>query len=334
MASPRLCPLSSLSPQLLDVLKEATDQRLRNVLMAILTSRYASASPDLEDFRLAIRNKDVKDVLSDFRKLVPLTDYEAYRPWIAKLMKRPCKLSEVEDLLAPGLPRFIGTSSSTSGSTPKFFARYPGSTGLSRPVPGQEGSADLKGTTAFLYTLCYRDRFDITADTGDIVRSLPVCLISSGFMRTNEGWPVETDSTRMASIGEHPLDQIVDGRSLNYYLYTAPGYAAPWATGLISHHRSFLLIHALFTLANPNVDRIFMSFITFFVDMMSFIEEEWDTLLAGIRHGVIPKFDNIDHVRDYLQVCGKVNAQLTADTDYCYRFICVLIHSGLTNLKA
>ena len=333
MASPSLYPLSSLSPQRLDVLKEATDQRLRNVLMTIITSRYAVASPDLEAFRLAIRDKDVKDVLSDFRKLVPLTDYEAYRPWIAKFMKRPCKLSEVENLLALGLPSFIGTSSTTSGSTPKFFARYLGSTGVSRPVPGQEGSTNLKGTTAFLYTLCYRDRFDITADTGDVVKTIPVCLASSGFMRTNEGWPIETDSSRLASICKHPLDQIVNGRSLNCYFYIVPGYAAPWATSLISHHRSFLLTHALFTLANPNVDRIFSTFITFFVDMMCFIEEEWDTLLTSIRDGIIPEFDNIDHVRDYLQVCGKGNAQLTVDAD-CYRFICVRIHSGPTNLKA
>ena len=76
MASPRPYPPSSLSSQLLDVLKETADQGLRTVSMAILTSRYAFASFYLEDFQLATRDKDVKDVLFDLRNLVPLISYE------------------------------------------------------------------------------------------------------------------------------------------------------------------------------------------------------------------------------------------------------------------
>ena len=45
-----------------------------------------------------------------------------------------------------------------------------------------------------------------------------------------------------------------------------------------------------------------MSILPFFIDMLSFIEEEWDTLLTGIRDGVVPDFDSVDHVREYLQV--------------------------------
>ena len=76
MASPRPYPPSSLSSQLLDVLKETADQGLRTVSMVILTSRYAFASFYLEDFQLATRDKDVKDVLFDLRNLVPLISYE------------------------------------------------------------------------------------------------------------------------------------------------------------------------------------------------------------------------------------------------------------------
>ena len=81
-----------------------------------------------------------------------------------------------------------------------------------------------------------------------------------------------------------------------------PFHTSPWATGLIDHHRSFLLIHALFALADPNVERIVPSYLTFFVDMVYYIQEDWDMLLSSIREGIIPDIDHIDHVRDSLQV--------------------------------
>ena len=74
MAFPILSPLSSLSSPLLDVLKATADQGLRTVSMAILTSAFTSFY--LEDFQLATRDKDVKDVLFDFRNLISLTSYE------------------------------------------------------------------------------------------------------------------------------------------------------------------------------------------------------------------------------------------------------------------
>ena len=81
-----------------------------------------------------------------------------------------------------------------------------------------------------------------------------------------------------------------------------PYHCAPWATGLINHHRSFLLIHALFALANPTLERISTTFITIFMDMAYYMQEEWDMLLSSIRDGIIPDIDHIDQVRDYLQV--------------------------------
>ena len=38
------------------------------------------------------------------------------------------------------------------------------------------------------------------------------------------------------------------------------------------------------------------------MDMVYYMQEEWDMLLASIRDGIIPDIDHIDHVRDYLQV--------------------------------
>lgn len=126
------------------VLKEETDQRLQIALKSIITSHYASSTPELEEFQLAIRDKDVKDALSDFRHLVSLTNYEAYRPWLAKFLERLCQPSKIENLFALGLSSFLGTSSSTSGGKPKHFAWYLDSKDFARPVQGLEDSNDVK----------------------------------------------------------------------------------------------------------------------------------------------------------------------------------------------
>ena len=61
---------------------------------------------------------------------------------------------------------------------------------------------------------------------------------------------------------------------------------SPWVVGLIDHHRSFLLVRALFSLADPNVERIKMGYLTFFIDMVYYIQEEWDILLSSIHDGL------------------------------------------------
>ena len=216
MASPIVHPLTSLTPQLLAVLKEGTDKRLQNVIGVLITSRYASSSSYLADFRSTTRDKDVKEdstVLSDFRNLVPLTDYEAYRPWMAKFFERPCELSEVENLLAPGLPNFLAITSSTSGSEPKYFTRYIAFMGLIRPARDKMRGSSEMATTASILWWGYRDLVEVTTPSGDVVKTIPVTGVTSGFARSMQGWPIETDNTRMTSMGECPFDpnSIMDG---------------------------------------------------------------------------------------------------------------------------
>ena len=201
MIPPTVYPLTSLPPHLSFSLKEQTNRRLQNIIEANVTSRYATSTSNLVDFRSAIAGKDAKkdtSVPSDFRRLVPLTTYEEYRPWVDKLLERPCKLSKVENLFAPGLPSFIGVSSATSGSKSKHFARYVGSNILVRAV----GDTSIS-KTASVYTVCYKDVVEVTTDSGEIVQKLPVCIVSAGFMRNSEGWSVDTDHTRMTSMGDY-----------------------------------------------------------------------------------------------------------------------------------
>ena len=252
MSVPRLHPLISLPPQLSASQKEETDCRLQKIIGANITSRYACSSSHLADFRLAIADKDVKEdsTLSDFRRLVPLTDYEAYRPWMDKFLERPCKLSEVENLFAPGLPSYLGVSSSTSGSKPKHFARYLESNlGFAHAVEEAEREGSSAGTTAGIFSLCYRDIVDVTTESGEVVKRIPTCIGSAGFWRNLAGWPVETDNTRMASMSEYSFDQIMQWMivDIRCYMYSSRPCCS---VGDGSHKSSSIF------LANPCLVRI------------------------------------------------------------------------------
>ena len=215
MSSPIVHPLTSLPPRLLAVQKEATDQRLQNIIGTIIASRYASSSSYLADFRLSTRDKVKEDptVLSDFRNLVPLTDYEAYRPWVSKFFEHPCELSEVENLFAPGLPSYIALTSSTSGGKPKYFTRYLAFAGLVPPGQDKVHNGSLMPTTAGILWWGYRDIVEVTTASGDVVKTMPVTGVSSGMARSFQRWSTETDNTRMTSMGEclFYLNSTVDG---------------------------------------------------------------------------------------------------------------------------
>ncbi|KAI6009406.1 GH3 auxin-responsive promoter [Pisolithus orientalis] len=287
MSTNTVHPTTTLTPELEAVLKEDTDRRLRDLIAMNSKSRYARSSSSLSDFRLAIENTDVQtdeSVLADFRRLVPLTDYESYRPFFDKFNSRPCKLSEVEDMFAPGLPVYIPLSSATTNRKSKQFVKY------FRSQPYAHGPPPLRiKTTAFLFTFAYRDPVEVVTDSGEVTKRIPLCNQSSGVMRLQNNWSIETDDTRMGSI--------------------LPGHVAPWATGFIIHHRSFLLIHALFALANTSLEGFAVTFLPYFIDMVHRIKEEWDVLVSGIRNGIIPDFDQIDHVRPYLQVHLRTDPQ-------------------------
>ena len=196
-----LSPLTSLSPELKKLLKEATDCRLRQIINANIITRFAVSSSALVDFRLAVVDKDIENdatILDDFRRQVRLTDYESYHPFIVKFMERPCKLSEVENLLAPGIPDFLFRSSSTSGKEPKFFPKScqslydPLITNLRPSGPGK---------IMQVYSINYKELLEVVTDSGEVVHTITSTVSSCGRWRTSMNWTIETDDTRMTYIG-------------------------------------------------------------------------------------------------------------------------------------
>ncbi|KIK27379.1 hypothetical protein PISMIDRAFT_183344 [Pisolithus microcarpus 441] len=62
-----------------------------------------------------------------------------------------------------------------------------------------------------------------------------------------------------------------------------------------------MLTHTLFALAHSEVETICILFATSAVDMIRYMEEEWDTLITSIETGELPPWEGIQHVREYLQ---------------------------------
>ena len=191
-------PLSSLSPEHQILLRQGTDRRLKEIICANIGTRFASS---LVEFCLAVADKDVKNdttILDDFRRLVPLTEYESYRLLLMKFKERPCKLSEVENLLTPGLPDFLCWSSSTSGKEPKVFPKHGRS--LHHKV-----ITDISGKVADVYSISYKDLLQVVTDSGEAVHTVVFTASSAARWRTTMNWTLQTDDTRMGSIGTCPV---------------------------------------------------------------------------------------------------------------------------------
>ncbi|KAF9220218.1 hypothetical protein BS17DRAFT_350535 [Gyrodon lividus] len=278
-------PCRFLTSKLRTLLTERTDRLLLRIVQANFNTKYASQSPSLAKFRdvITLHGMEVDGtLLQDFRNHVPLMDYESYKPFVARFDEQPCKESEVENLFSPGLPVYLAVSSSTSGKAPKRFAKYRHIAKEVPPVRLALGPPPAKGPVARVSYYGYRDLKEVERDSGQVVKKIPVCIASGGTMRMISGWNVDDDESRMSTI--------------------IPGEVAPWAASIITHHRSFLLIHALFYLACRDLNRFFITFATLFIDLIRHVDEEWDMLVTCIRDGIIPDLEGISYVRVHLQV--------------------------------
>ncbi|KAG1749294.1 GH3 auxin-responsive promoter [Suillus lakei] len=268
-------PLQSLTPELLAQLKERSDKFLYETIGTNWKCKFCQTANELSIFRHAVESlheSDEQGFLRNFRELVPLTVYDTYQPFVARFFDTPCQESQVIDLFAPGFPAFIATSSATSGKAPKFFAKYKGTT--SRVITTQSQSV-------YTYNLGYREILNVVRGDQDIVRRITVTSASGGLLRIQMGWNPEQDEDRMSSM--------------------VPGETAPHAVAMVAHHPSFLLLHALFALANRGVDIFSVLFCTTLLDMFMYIERDWFSLVDAIDRGTIPDFEHIEPVRDHLE---------------------------------
>ncbi|KAI5986935.1 GH3 auxin-responsive promoter, partial [Pisolithus albus] len=276
-------PIHTLSPDLINILKNRVESTLVAVIKQNKHSRYFSESPVFADFHSALRNSgrdhddDTPDdiLLKTFRSTIPLTSYDSYEPFVNKFLEETCREDDVRDMFSPGLPYYIAVTSSTSSPKPKFFCKY------QHQLPGHNVLHNA-GQTFHSFSLHYRQLVQVQNRNGDTVAAIPAGLGSSGMFRMRNGLDVANDHLNMKSASDWAT--------------------SPFAAGFVHEYRTFLLTHTLFALANNKIDTILILFSTSAVDMIRYMEEEWDSLLASIETGELPPWDGIQHVREYLQL--------------------------------
>ncbi|KAF8837395.1 hypothetical protein BDN67DRAFT_991779 [Paxillus ammoniavirescens] len=283
-------PIPVLTPELFDRLKGRTEGTLANLIKTNKDTRYVCESPVFNEFRSALdalgeTDDEVQDdmLLESYRTSIPLTTYDSYEPFVNKFFERNCRESDVKDMFSPGLPYFMAVSSATSSKNAKFFAKYRHAPGTSYESVDKNANpvSDSGGKNCIVYSLNYRQLIDVQDDEGATVKKFPVTLMSAGSIRMQNGMDVEKDPWMIK--------------------LTAPRATSPVAVSFIRKYRSFLLMHVLFALADPKLETINTLFGTVFVDMIRYMEEEWDVLLDAIETGVLPDWDGIDHVLQYLE---------------------------------
>ncbi|KAG2138537.1 GH3 auxin-responsive promoter [Suillus clintonianus] len=283
MSPPDTDLLHSLSAELSERLKDLLDQTLLGMIRPNSASQFARHAPELEKFREAITRSEAEDnidFLQNFREFVPTTNYEPYRPYIAKFFATPCKESDVKNMFAPGLPYCLAVSSMTSGKSAKTFPTYrPAPHLLHHPLylslPHSEGST-LSPSSLGLWQV-----LTLECEDGQSSKVLPVCSVTVGFLRMQMNWEVEHDKDR--------LDLWV------------PGKTDPFAISLVKSYRAFFILNALFALSDRRVATVRFLFASVFVNFLQYVEEEWPLLVDCIEKGIIPDMENMDHVREPLE---------------------------------
>ncbi|KAI5985503.1 GH3 auxin-responsive promoter-domain-containing protein [Pisolithus albus] len=289
-------PITSLTPELVQRLREQAMDVLSYLVKTNSATTYFQESDVLPQFRAAlhlthdghtgIMDYSPKELFDIYHNNVGLSVYKDYLPTIARFFEQPCNKSSVENLMAPGLPVFIAHSSGTSGGASKYFPKYRHPEHMSRAMAETLRLANPPsknaGKNCIVFSLACRQVVTPLDEDGDIAKHIPVCLLTSGMGRIENKLPVEEDASTAA--------------------LKIPNYSSPIAVSFIANYKSFLFMHALFALLEPKVETINTVFTTSCRDLCRTIDDHWEDLVQCIETGVIPDIDGIEHVKDNLQV--------------------------------
>lgn len=194
----------SLSAELSQRLKDLLDQALLGFIRTNSMSQFAQRASELANFREAIAQRNLNDdieFLRSFREFVPTTNYEPYRPFIAKFFATSCKESDVKGMFAPGLPYCLAISSTTSGRAPKTLPIYrPASHLLHHPL--YLSLRHSEGSTLSPSSLSFGQALKMDLEDSQSSKMLPVCSVTVGFLRMQTNWDIEHDMDRLELWGK------------------------------------------------------------------------------------------------------------------------------------
>ena len=187
-------PLLALTPDLKERSEKRTKTNLFQILSVLSGTTFFQESPALATLRDALGGvyspllpdgSENHELLHNFLSHVPLTTYEDYQPFVARFLDNESpRLSDVNNLLSPGLPDFIAHSSGTSGGHLKHFPKYSKPDRLIRPWD----SPEVPAFKICKFSILKIDRcIKVVDGDGDTVQHIPVSIASTGGARLRMG---------------------------------------------------------------------------------------------------------------------------------------------------
>ncbi|KAI9568530.1 GH3 auxin-responsive promoter [Boletus coccyginus] len=280
-------PILALTPSLVAGLRERTQTVLSYLVQTNSISTFFKESEILAGFRGTVElndNDGSNTAFETFHDNVPLSVYGNYLPFVSRLFEKPCRMSSIENLMSSGLPELIAHSAGTSSGATKHFPKYRHpehmSTSTLETMRASSAVSNPGGKSCIVYSLRCLQVVEGMDDDGNVKLKMPVCLMSTVAVRMSKKMHVDRD----------PFFQTLK----------VPDQSSPIAVSFISNYKSFLFMHALFALYEPQVELINTMFSTNFRDFCRTIDEEWDMLVECIDTGSIPDSVDVGHLKDQL----------------------------------
>lgn len=144
-----------------------------------------------------------EEIFQKFSRNVPFTSYDDYYPYVSRLIGEAPHVSEIEHLLAPGLPDFVARTTGTTGQR-KYFPKYPKR--VARNLPRWDTpEASMRVKIAQFTMLSMRQFIPVTGRDGETLRRIPLTIFSIGSHRRTLGIGPEDDDDIATKKGEIDL---------------------------------------------------------------------------------------------------------------------------------
>lgn len=215
-------PILILPHQLRQQAKIRIQNNLSRLVKKLSGTVFYSSSPSLSTLKSSLGEAgpgisiDVPDtdeqIYNKFFKNTPFTSYNDYYPYVSRFLEESCQASEIEHLLAPGLPDFVAHTSGTSGSAFKYFPKYPSPLYSNRPHWDSAQAAQTVKLGQFS-TLGAKQFIRVRGHDGQALPSIPLTILTSGWFRMYLGIGPEDDADVVTKKGavhifvrlRHPL---------------------------------------------------------------------------------------------------------------------------------
>ena len=305
-------PLLSLTPELKESSEKRTKANLFQTLSKLSNTIFFQEAPALVTLRKALGDvytpvlpdgSDNHELLYQFLSHVPFTTYEDYEPFVARFLdnKSP-KLSDVNNLLAPGLPTFIAHSSGTSGGRLKHFLKYPSPGRLRR----RWDNPDVPPFKLCSFSLLNIDRWIKVVDgDGKTIEDIPVSIATAGGTRLRLGIGPMDDAKIIDKKGSHTRFfwwSYIRCDLMELFFIIANFVTSPFAVWLLPSYHANIFMTALFALIDPSLSTIESAFSTYIYDGVRTLEEHWDAMINAIQLGVLPDTYDLGEFRPHIEV--------------------------------